>query len=59
MDVDASFSLGRGGRRDFAASVRALESCGSLTPAQQQRLNEAKRKTPGLGRPGHATDNNE
>ena len=47
MDVDASLALVEAAAVSFAASVRALESCGSLTPAQRQRLNEAKRKTQG------------
>ena len=47
MDVDASLALVEAAAASFAASVRALESCGSLTAAQRQRLDEAKRKTQG------------
>mgnify|MGYP004175546447 FL=1 len=45
MDVDASLALVEAAAVSFAASVRALESCGSLTAAQRQRLDDAKRKT--------------
>ena len=47
MDVDASLALVEAAAASFAASVRALESCGSLTAAQRQRLDDAKRKTQG------------